>query len=141
VKEVGIKIELVPTEYAMYWSILFSGQFDLLMDFWSAWDGDGSHLLSDQFHSEGGLTMGINMTEEHQALVDELIEEALATSDPDVTEENYREVQKIVVDEEAMGVPLVYEVEVVAAWDNVKEFEIHPHIAWGITMRDVYNTE
>ena len=84
--------------------------------------------------------MGINMTEEHQALVDELIEEALATSDPDIIEENYREVQKIVVDEEAMGVPLVYEVEVVAAWNNVKEFEIHPHIAWGITMRDVYNT-
>ena len=140
VKEVGIKIELVPTEYARYWEILMTGQFDLLMDFWSAWDGDGSHLLSDQFHSEGGLTMGTNMTEEHQALVDELIEEALATSDPDIIEENYREVQKIIVDEEAMGVPLVYEVEVVAAWNNVKEFEIHPHIAWGITMRDVYNT-
>ena len=140
VKEVGIKIELVPIEYAMYWEILMTGQFDLLIDFWSAWDGDGSHLLSDQFHSEGGLTMGTNMTEEHQALVDELIEEALATSDPDIIEENYREVQRIVMDEEAMGVPLVYEVEVVAAWNNVKEFEIHPHIAWGITMRDVYNT-
>jgi len=140
VKEVGIKIELVPIEYAMYWEILMTGQFDLLIDFWSAWDGDGSHLLSDQFHSEGGLTMGTNMTEEHQALVDELIEEALAASDQDIIEENYREVQRIVMDEEAMGVPLVYEVEVVAAWNNVKEFEIHPHIAWGITMRDVYNT-
>ncbi|MCK4397731.1 MAG: hypothetical protein KAV25_01925 [Methanophagales archaeon] len=141
VKEVGIKIELVPTEYAMYWNILFSGEFDLLMDFWSAWDGDGSHLLSDQFHSGGGLTMGINMTEEDQALVDELIDVALATSDPDIIDENYREVQKIVTDEEAMGVPLVYEVEVVAARNNVKEFEIHPHTAWGITMTGVYNTE
>ncbi len=140
-KEVGIKIELVPTEPAMYWEILMTGQFDLLMDFWSAWDGDGSHLISDQFHSEGGLTMGINMTEEHQALVDELIEEALATSDPDIINENYREVQRIVVDEEAMGVPLVYEYEVVAAKNSVKDFEIHPHVAWGITMTEVYNTE
>ena len=140
VKDVGIEIKLKPMEPMMYWIILMTGKFDLLIDFWSTWDGDGSHLLSDQFHSEGGLTMGTNMTEEHQALVDELIEEALATSDPDIIEENYREVQKIIVDEEAMGVPLVYEVEVVAAWNNVKEFEIHPHIAWGITMRDVYNT-
>ena len=141
VKDVGIEIKLKPMEPMMYWIILMTGKFDLLIDFWSAWDGDGSHLLSDQFHSEGGLSMGLNMTEEHQALVDELIDVALATSDPDIIEENYREVQKIVMDEEAMGVPLVYEVEVVAARDNVKEFEIHPHTAWGITMKDVYNTE
>ena len=85
--------------------------------------------------------MGVNLTEEHQALVDELIDVALATSDLDIVEENYREVQKIVVDEEAAGVFLYYEYEVVAAWNNVKEFEIHPLTAWGITMEDVYNTE
>ena len=140
-KEVGIKVELKTMEFAMYWSILFSEQFDMLMDFWSAWDGDGSHLISDVCHSGGSINQGLNMTEEHQALIDELIDEALATSDPDIIDENYREVQKIVVEEEAAWVPLVYEVDVVAARNNVKGFEIHPLTAWGITMTDVYNTE
>ena len=139
--EAGIKIELVSTEYAMYWSILFSEQFDMLMDFWSAWDGDGSHLISDVCHSGGSINQGLNMTAANQALVNELIDVALTTSDPDIIDENYREVQKIVMDEEAAWVPLVYEVEVVAARNNVKGFEIHPLTAWGITLRDVYNTE
>jgi len=140
-KDVGIKVELKTMEFAMYWSILFSEQFDLLMDFWSAWDGDGSHLISDECHSEGSINQGLNMTAANQALVDELIDVALTTSDPDIIDENYREVQKMVMEEEAAWVPLVYEVEVVAARNNVKEFEIHPLTAWGITLRDVYNTE
>ena len=140
-KDIGIKVELEPMGAVKYWIILMTEKFDLLMDYWSAWDGDASHLVSDECHSEGGFNQGFNMTEEHQALVDELINVALATSDPDIIEENYREVQKIVVDEEAMAVPLVYESEVVAAWNNVKEFEIHPLTAWGITMKDAYNTE
>jgi len=140
-KDVGIKVEMVSIGATMYWIILMGEQFDMLMDYWSPWDGDGSGLISDFCHSESMFCQGLNMTEEHQALVDELIDVALTTSDPDIIEENYREVQKIVMDEEAMGVPLVYESEVVAAWDNVKEFEIHPLTAWGVTMKDVYNTD
>ena len=138
----GIKVELVPIEWAAYWSTLMTKQFDMFLEYWSPWDGDGSGLLADPFHS-GGLEhdWGVNLTAANQALVDELIDVALTTSDPDIAEENYREVQKIVVDEEAAWVPLFYEYEVVAAWNNVKEFEIHPLIAWGITMKDVYNTE
>ena len=140
-KDVGIKVEMVSIGATMYWIILMSEQFDMLMDYWSPWDGDASGLISDAFHSESGFNQGLNMTEEHQALVDELIDVALTTSDPDIIEENYREVQKIVVDEEAAWVCLYYDYEVVAAWNNVKEFEIHPLTAWGITMKDVYNTE
>ena len=140
-KDMRIKVELNPIEYAMYGIILMTERFDLLMEFWAAWDGDAGSLISDSFHSEGFFNQGVNLTQEHQALVDELIDVALATSDPDIIEENYLEVQKIVVDEEAMGGFLYYKYEVVAARNNVKEFEIHPLTAWGITMKDVYNTE
>ncbi|MCK4397729.1 MAG: hypothetical protein KAV25_01915 [Methanophagales archaeon] len=140
-KDIGIKVELEPMEAVMYTIILLTGQFDLLMDYWSAWDGDASHLISDYCHLESMFSEGLNLTAANQALVDELIDVALTTSDPDIIEENYREVQKIVVDEEAAVVPLVYEYEVVAAWDNVKEFEIHPLTAWSVTMKEVYNTE
>ena len=138
-KDVGIKIELNPIEYAMYGVILLSERFDMLLQYWAAWDGDASSLISDSFHSEGFFNQGVNLTK--QALVDELIDVGLATSDPDIAAKNYRGVQKIVVDEEAAEVFLYYEYGVVAAWNNVKEFEIHPLTAWGITMKDVYNTE
>jgi len=138
VKDVGIKVELIPIEPGMYWPTLMSEDFDMLMDYWSPWDGDASSLISDVFHSESGLGLGVNLTAATQALVDELIDEALATSDPDIIDENYREVQKIVIDEEAAWVPLVYEYEIVAAKKSVKGFEIHPLTAWGITMKDVY---
>ena len=140
-KDVGIKIELVPMGMVNYWLILMFEQFDLLMDYWSPWDGDATHLISDVCHSKGSITQGVNLTAANQALVDELIDVALTTSDTDIIEENYQEVQKIVVDEEAAWVCLYYEHEVIAAWNNVKEFEIHPLAAWGITMKDVYNTE
>ncbi|MCK4397730.1 MAG: hypothetical protein KAV25_01920 [Methanophagales archaeon] len=138
-KDVGIKVELNPIEYAMYGVILLSERFDMLLQYWAAWDGDASSLISDSFHSERFFNQGVNLTK--QALVDELIDVGLATSDPDIAAENFREVQKIVVDEEAAEVFLYYEYGVVAAKKSVKEFEIHPLTAWGITMKDVYNTE
>jgi len=137
--EVGIKIELITIEGGMYWPTLMSEDFDILIDFCSPWDGDGSHLISDQCHSEGGFNQGLSMSDENQAAVDTLIEEALTTADPDIIDKNYREVQRIVIDEESAWVPLVYEYEVAAASNSVIDFEIHPLTAWGITMNEVYN--
>ncbi len=51
-KDVGIKVELNPIEYAMYGVILLSERFDMLLQYWAAWDGDASSLISDSFHSE-----------------------------------------------------------------------------------------
>jgi len=135
-EDVGIEVELVIVESGMYWPTLFSENFDMLMDYFAPWDGDASHLISDHCHSKGGFHQGVNLT--NQALVDQLIEVALTTSDANLAKENYREVQRIVMDEEAICVPLVYEYEVVVAKDNVKGFQIHPITAWGITMNEVY---
>jgi len=138
-KDVGIEVELVSIEWGSYWDIFMGEQFDMFLDIWFAIDGDGSSLLHEPYHSEGGCHVGYNLSK--QALVDELIDVGRATSDPDIAAENFREVQKIVVDEEAAAVPLIYDYEVVAAKNSVKEFEIHPRTLWGITMKDVYNTE
>ena len=138
-KDVGIKVELVSIEWGSYWDILVDEQFDMFLDIWFAIDGDGSSLLHEPYHSEGGIHVGYNLSK--QALVDELIDVGRATSDPDIAAENFCEVQKIVMDEEAAAVPLIYDYEVVAAKNSVKEFEIHPLTLWGITMKNVYNTE
>ena len=138
-KDVGIEVELVSIEWGSYWDIFMGEQFDLFLDLWFAIDGDGSSLLYEPYHSDGGVHVGYNLSK--QALVDELIYVGRATSDPDIAAENYREVQKIVVDEEAAAVPLIYDYEVVAAKNSVKKFKIHPLTLWGITMTAVYNTE
>ncbi len=136
-KKAGLKVVLVPIEYASYWSTYLGGQYELLMDFNSPWDCDASHLLSDGFGSSGGFSPGLNLAPEHQKQIDSLLDEALATDDSNVADKNFGEVQRIVMQEAAV-VPLVYEYDVVAAKKSVKGFEIHPLTAWGVTMNDVY---
>jgi len=137
-KDAGVKLKLNPIEYGMYWDILMNEKSDLLLDYWSAWDGDATHLLADRFCSKGYYGSGVNLTTEERARLDRLINVAMASEDRDLSDKNYREVQKIVIDELALDIPLVYEYSVVAAKKNVKGFEIHPLTAWGDTMNKVY---
>lgn len=137
-KKIGIKLIMKPIEYGMYWSILMSGQYDLLLDYYSAWDGDASALITNRYYSGGYYSNSFNLTVAERSRLDRLIAEALATSDSNLMENNYQEVQKIVIDDMALDIPLVYEYSVVAAKKNVKGFELHPLTAWGDTMNKVY---
>lgn len=137
-KRIGVKLIMKPIEYGMYWSILMSGQYDLLLDYYSAWDGDASALITNRYYSSGYYSNSFNLTVAERSQLNRLIEEALATSDSNLMENNYRAVQKIVIDDLALDIPLVYEYSVVAANKKVKGFEIHPLTAWGVTMNRVY---
>ncbi|HOT06303.1 MAG TPA: ABC transporter substrate-binding protein [Methanotrichaceae archaeon] len=137
-KDAGVKLKLNPIEYGMYWDKLMSEKFDLLLDYWSAWDGDATHLLADRFCSKGYYGAGVNLTIGERTRLDRLIEDAMANEDRELSDKNYRAVQKIVIDDLALDIPLVYEYSVVAANKKVKGFEIHPLTAWGVTMNRVY---
>jgi oligopeptide transport system substrate-binding protein len=100
----GIKIELMPREHATYFETVVAGAYNVFLLGWGADYPDGYDFLCYTFHS----VRGEQTVKWYNPRYDALIDEAARTIDPGMREKMYQEAQKILVEEDAVIIPLFY---------------------------------
>ena len=133
--EIGIEIDIEVLEWGAYLDGTAAGDHDMFILGWVTVTGDPDYGLYALFHSEQFGAAG-NRTFYANDRVDELLEEARRSADPDVREAAYMEVQEIVRDE-APWLFLNTGEERTGLRSNVSGFRNHPaghHQLWNVTV-------
>lgn len=136
-EEIGIDIEIEVLEWGAYLEGTANGEHDMFILGWVTVTGDPDYGLYALFHSEQFGAAG-NRTFYANERVDELLEEARKSADPDVREEAYMEVQEIVRDE-APWLFLNTGEDRTGIRNNVTGFKNHPaghHPLWNVSIEE-----
>lgn len=133
--EIGIEVDIQVLEWGAYLEGTANGEHDMFILGWVTVTGDPDYGLYALFHSEQFGAAG-NRTFYANERVDELLDEARRSADPDVREAAYREVQEIVRDE-APWLFLNTGEDRTGLRANVKGFRNHPaghHPLWDVVV-------
>ncbi|SFI26600.1 peptide/nickel transport system substrate-binding protein [Tindallia magadiensis] len=133
--EIGIEVDIQVLEWGAYLEGTANGEHDMFILGWVTVTGDPDYGLYALFHSEQFGAAG-NRTFYANERVDELLDVARRSVDPDVRETAYREVQEIVRDE-APWLFLNTGEDRTGLRANVKGFRNHPaghHPLWNVIV-------
>ncbi len=133
--EIGIEIDIQVLEWGAYLEGTANGEHDMFILGWVTVTGDPDYGLYALFHSEQFGAAG-NRTFYANDRVDELLQEARRSADPDVRETAYMEVQEIVRDE-APWLFLNTGEDRTGLRANVSGFRNHPaghHPLWNVIV-------
>jgi peptide/nickel transport system substrate-binding protein len=133
-REMGIIVEIKVVETGLWRESLKIGETDLSIRPWAGISPQTR--LQAWLHSEGeqNLAMGIFLSNPH---VDELIEQAMRTTDDSVAQELLLEVQEIAA-EEVSVIPIYDEVLINAVRECIEGYELHPWFF--VNWEDIYVT-
>lgn len=134
-EEVGIDVSIEVLEFGAYLDNTAAGEHDMFILGWVTVTGDPDYGLYALFHSEQFGSAG-NRTFYANDRVDELLDQARRSADPDVREEAYMEVQEIVRDE-APWLFLNTGEDRTGLRSNVSGFRNHPaghHPLWNVIV-------
>ena len=133
--EIGIDVDIEVFGWEAYVERTANGDHDMFVLGWVTVTGDPDYGLYALFHSEQFGAAG-NRTFWDNDRVDELLEEARRSAEPEVREEAYKEVQKIVRDE-APWLFLNTGEDRTGLRNNVSGFRNHPsgnHPLWDVIV-------
>ncbi|NBG87998.1 glutathione ABC transporter substrate-binding protein [Isachenkonia alkalipeptolytica] len=136
-EEIGIDVEIEVLEWGAYLDGTAAGDHDMFILGWVTVTGDPDYGLYALFHSEQFGSAG-NRTFWGDERVDELLDEARRSAEPDVREDAYMEVQEIVRDE-APWLFLNTGEDRTGLRSNVSGFRNHPaghHPLWDVTIEN-----
>ncbi len=134
-EDIGIEIDIEVLEWGAYLEGTAAGEHDMFILGWVTVTGDPDYGLYALFHSEQFGAAG-NRTFYANDRVDELLEEARRSADPDVREAAYMEAQEIVRDE-APWLFLNTGEDRTGLRSNVSGFRNHPaghHPLWNVIV-------
>lgn len=97
-KKVGIKIEVIAQEWTVFLEKVKNHDFELMCLSWI--QGPGLDDMKQIWHTESISASGSNYVGFGDAKSDKIIDEIRTTLDPDRREELYKEIQKIIYDEQ-----------------------------------------
>lgn len=126
-REIGVGINLEILEWAALFEQLRQPNIDadLFTLGWSTATGDADYSLGPLFVSTNVPPTGWNSFNYDNPEVDELVDQAQRSTDPDEREELYSQILDILV-EDAVWVPIYNTIETIVTGADVKGFEIHP---------------
>ena len=124
-REVGIDARVEQMEWGAYIEALANGDHDMFIMGWGSVTGDADYGLYSLFHSSQPSSAG-NRTFFNNERVDELLDFARSTKDPEARLEAYSEIQEIIVDE-APWLFLVTGETLVGTRKDVQGFVINPN--------------
>lgn len=122
--EIGIDVEIQILTWGTYLEDTAAGRHDMFILAWSTVTGDADYGLYPLFHSSQYGNPG-NRTFWSHPRVDELLDLARLTADPDTRQAAYWEAQEIIRDE-APWIFLISTLEVNGLRNNITGFEAHP---------------
>ena len=133
-REMGIIVEIKVVETGLWRESLKAGEADMSIRPWAGISPQTR--LQAWLHSEGeqNLAMGIFYKNSH---IDELIEQAMMTTDNTEARELLFEVQEIAA-EEVPVIPIYDEVLINAVRENIKGYKLHPWFF--VNWEDIYVT-
>ena len=123
-REVGIDVEIESMEFAIYLEDVFNGEFDMFMSGWIAVTADADYGLYARFHSSNHGPPG-NQTFIANDRLDELLDIARGTRDPEVRLAAYAEAQEIIT-AESVWILLDNPEALVGVRDNVRGLTLNP---------------
>ena len=128
-KEIGIDLRIDVVEVSAYWDATEKGRHDLFLGSWGVVTGDADYGLYAMYHSSAKGGAG-NRDFYDNPKVDELLDKAKMTTDPEERKKLYEEIQLLIVDD-APDIMLYNRILAVGAQKNVKGLNIHP-----VTLHD-----
>lgn len=128
-KEIGITLNIEVVEVSAYWDMTEKGRHNLFLGSWGTVTGDADYGLYAMYHSSAKGGAGNRDFYENKR-VDELLDKAKITTDPEERKKMYEEVQLTIVDD-APDIMLYNRILAVGAQKNVKGLNIHP-----VTLHD-----
>ncbi|HAJ95455.1 MAG TPA: hypothetical protein DCP02_04385 [Actinobacteria bacterium] len=133
-REIGIIVEIKVVETGLWRESLKAGEADLSIRPWAGISPQTR--LHAWLHSEGeqNLAMGILLSNPH---IDELIDQAMMTTDDSIAQELLLEVQEIAA-EEVSVIPIYDEVLINAVQEYIEGYELHPWFF--VNWEDIYVT-
>lgn len=133
-KDVGVDLSINVMERGALTEVVKKGDFDLTMSCTPAASGGADYQLSSRFQSTFNPETMASAGYVNER-VNRLLDLAKQEVDGAKRVQMYQEVQMI-VNEEAVAIPYVYDMEVVAANSRVKGFKPHPAV-WAIDLKNV----
>ena len=128
-KEIGITLKIEVVEVSAYWDITEKGRHNLFLGSWGVVTGDADYGLYAMYHSSAKGGAGNRDFYENKK-VDELLDKAKITTDPEERKKMYEEIQLTIVDD-APDIMLYNRILAVGAQKNIKGLNIHP-----VTLHD-----
>ena len=128
-KEIGIDLRIDVVEVSAYWDATEKGRHDLFLGSWGVVTGDADYGLYAMYHSSAKGGAG-NRDFYENPKVDELLDKAKMTTDPEERKKLYEEIQLLIVDD-APDIMLYNRILAVGAQKNIKGLNIHP-----VTLHD-----
>ena len=132
-RQIGITVEIKSMDYASYSSATSNGEHQLF--FFGKTSIDSDSMLRSMY-SEDALGASGNRSFWTDAKVDEMLDEALSTTDSAHAEELYKEIQQIVADEVPVY-PLCQDYINAGMSISVENFKLYPgktHYIYGTTI-------
>ncbi|HBJ79304.1 MULTISPECIES: glutathione ABC transporter substrate-binding protein [Fusobacterium] len=128
-KEIGIDLRIDVVEVSAYWDATEKGRHDLFLGSWGVVTGDADYGLYAMYHSSAKGGAG-NRDFYENPKVDELLDKAKMTTNPEERKKLYEEIQLLIVDD-APDIMLYNRILAVGAQKNIKGLNIHP-----VTLHD-----
>ena len=127
-KQIGIDVQIEVLEWGSYLDRVAKGEHDMFILGWSS-SADSDSAMYALFHSKNLGGAG-NRTFYKNPKVDELLDKAKMTTDPEERKKLYEEIQLLIVDD-APDIMLYNRILAVGAQKNIKGLNIHP-----VTLHD-----
>lgn len=124
-KEIGINITIQVLELSSFLQFSANGQHDMLIGLWYVSTGDADYGYYPLLHSTSAGAVG-NRSFYSNKEVDRLLDEARTTSDANLREKNYIEVDRIIKDEVPL-LPLDYKTYIIGMNKKVNGFIFNPN--------------
>jgi peptide/nickel transport system substrate-binding protein len=127
--KVGVKADIKMMEWETYLSHIFRGKdvadYGVYMLGWSCVTGDADYGLYILFHSGEWPKKGMNASFFKNEKLDQLLDTARSTANPDERKKLYKEAMTLIV-EEAPWIFLYSEIQMTGIRANVKDIIVHP---------------
>lgn len=124
-KDIGINISIQVLELSSFLQFSANGQHDMLIGLWYVSTGDADYGFYPLLHSTSAGAVG-NRSFYNNKEVDRLLDEARKTSDSELREKNYVEVNRIIGDEVPL-LPLDYKTYIIGMNKKVTGFIFNPN--------------
>lgn len=130
-KEIGVEVGIQQFEPAAFDTAIRNGEAHLWLNLSSSNSGAADYLIYETFHSKGDVNETLYKQENTGLLnpggrVDELITKGFQTGDKEKKEAAYEKALQIIMEDEAVVVPIVYQQYVVGAQTDVKALDLRP---------------
>lgn len=129
--EIGVEVSIQQLEDAAFDDAKRNGEGHLVLDQSGSNSGAADYLIYETFHSQGDVNERLYQQEgtglhNPGGKVDTLISEGFQAADKEVKEQKYEQALRIIMEDEAVLVPITYQQYVVGARSDIKGLDLRP---------------